>query len=338
MVRFIWANSGQVPPKLVEETVCNDQDSLDSISSYRYSENSDTCNEELSCLDCSALLTIEDQSLERTSVVSTSILNSNMRQSLMNFKNRAATKIQRFVKTKKTKKITTSLIKALTNTSKKFCVRKSFCRIKLWPEIKNQAALAIQKAWRAYKLTNSSTVSSPRRQLLLKAVNIGNTIIKIQNVIDYITSKRPNSLASSPTKDKQSLLYKHPTILLRRKSNFSDTDSSETVASTPLLDVFVYKHSKSFTADWDCIKEGNIRGSLLMQKAVRVRTKKKKELGYQDILHAFELDFIQSEQLEYKFVDSCIPQLKPESLFFFNINHSETKQKLIFEYKDLIQS
>ena len=128
-------------------------------------------------------------------------------------------------------------------------------------------------------------------------------------------------------------------------SVFSDeSDTTETISSTPLLDISPYKNSRNSrnsldlgSFDWENVKLQHTKGSLIMKTPFKVRTKKQKELSFIDILNTFEIDFEESKKNKNKYIDSCIPQLMPDSVFYFlNNDFVIYKQKLVCEYKELI--
>ena len=145
--KFVWGNSGQVSPKHVEETILSpDDQSLESLNSYRYSENSDSVYEEVSCLDCSMLMTLDEGLLEKTIVLTTRDSISNLREVLNNFKSKAAIKIQRFMKQRNLNKHLYHLSDILSTVFKSKNLLTGLKEIKAWCKYKEKCAFAIQKA------------------------------------------------------------------------------------------------------------------------------------------------------------------------------------------------
>lgn len=342
-----WVSTAQVLPKIVQETILYpDEDSIESVSSYMYSENSDSIHEEISFLDGSILLTFNDLSLEKTQVLTARDSVFNIHACLESFKTREVVKIQRFMKKKQMKYHVLKLADLLALMVKKQEFQKNFEKIKIWAKVVQRSALLIQKNWRNYKMENRSRCMSPTRKLLHKAIAIGSKIKKLNSMITFISQRR----VSPERLSHKSLLYKRRAqLIMRAKSSYSingltnslfsdDSDTLETI-STPVPESIRSRNLSRNSVDITCTDwENSDEKSLIMPKRFKVRTKKqqKKELSFQEISCVFAVDLEMAQIPKIIVADSCIPQFSQNSKFFVNTDWTGKKEVLMNDYKDLL--
>ncbi|OMJ69958.1 hypothetical protein SteCoe_32185 [Stentor coeruleus] len=328
-----WLNSDQVLAKVAEENVPDtEEDSNESINSYQYSENSSNPVEEISCFDC-FVVTIDEVPLERTSLLSSRTKSSNFRDCINNYKSKSATIIQRFIRARKRKIRITSLIKTLKNLLQKAYKRKTFKKIRIWLCSQINAAKIIQKAWKHHKQSKISQMFSPRRQLLARAVSIGGTIIRINNYIDEILSRSRSPSPESSLVSNNSPILRRSSLQIKKKiscinlipSFYSDeSETTETISSTPLLELSVNQNCKIVsvdlsTCDCESVQEDLKQGSLLMKKPFKVRIKKKtSKMSLNELEEKCRVDYEEYKNRRIAFIDSCIPQFKEDSVFFIS--------------------
>ena len=154
---------------------------------------------------------------------------------------------------------------------------------------------------------------------------------------------------------RKSLLYQKRTLISRRPgSSFAISgfqslisedfdDTTETIPGTPLLDFSSIRNSRNFSEvfvnDFDLNKDINVEKSLVMKSPMKVRTKKRKEMKFEEIVNVFQAECRKSREYAKNdfLINSCIPQLSPKSSFFI-LGFEGVKNKLINEYQNLIQT
>lgn len=331
-----WLNTEQVIAKVAEEDVpATDEDSNESINSYRYSDNSSSPVEEISCFDC-FVITIDEVPLEKTSILSSRTKPSNFRDCINNYKSKSATIIQRFIRARKGRIRGAFLIKALKNQLQNACKRRVFARIRAWLLSEINAAKIIQKAWKRHKQSTNSQILSPRRQLLARAVSIGGTILRINNYIDEIVSRSRSPSPESSLVSNNSPILRRSSFQIKKKSCINlipsfysdDSETIETISSTPLLELSVNQHCKIVsvdlsTCDWESVQEDPRQGSFLMKKPFKVRIKKKfGKMHLDELEERCRIDYEEFKNRRTAFIDSCIPQFKEDSAFFTSKDRS----------------
>ena len=147
----------------------------------------------------------------------------------------------------------------------------------------------------------------------------------------------------------QSLLYKRRTHVMRANSSMigmhslfsDDSETAETHPSTPIPDLSSRNLTRNSldigSAEWEMIREKLVEKSIVMVSPFKVRTKRKRNLlTFQEIICAFEVDFEMCKKQDRIFIDSCIPQLVHDSVFYLGKELVGVKEKLSCEYKELI--
>ncbi|OMJ89462.1 hypothetical protein SteCoe_8358 [Stentor coeruleus] len=327
-----WLNTDQVIAKVAEEDVpATDEDSNESMNSYEYSDNSSSPVEEISCFDC-FVITLDEVPLEKTSLLSSRTKSSNFRDCISNYKSKSATIIQRFIRARKRRIRGAKLVKALKNSLQNASKRKVFIKIRSWLLSEINAAKIIQKAWKHHKRSINSQISSPRRQLLARAVSIGGTILRINNYIDDIVSRSKSPSPESSLVSNNSPILRHSSLQIKKKSSCinlipsfysDDSETIETISSTPLLELSVNQHCKIVsvdlsTCDWESVQEEPPKqGYIMMKKPFKVRIKKKTcKMNLDELEEKCRIDYKEFKSRRIMFVDSCIPQFKEDSAFF----------------------
>ena len=120
-----------------------------------------------------------------------------------------------------------------------------------------------------------------------------------------------------------------------------DSETVETYPSTPVPEIpsrNLSKYSVDIgSAEWESFRESPGEKSLIMVSPFKVRTKRKRNsLSFQELTCAFEVDFEICKKTDMIFIDSCIPQLVHDSIFYLNKEFVGMKEKLSSEYKELI--
>lgn len=334
-----WLHSEQVLPKLPEESLSEDEEnSTESIVSYMYSENSESSwVEKTSVIDFS--FTNEDQSLGRTSQLSCIKSAPNLRSSLQTYKIKSATRIQQFFRLKKLYSRIKDFLAKFKKINKRESMRKGLRKFKFWVDLNHHCAKLIQNRWKLFRIRQKGGIISPTRKLLVRAVTIGTKLLKIKKFIDKVVVSRGPSPPTSPPPayilNSESFYRSQSSVISLQPSICSDDpDTQETYTSTPsaaINDKFRYS-SIEFAPE-------KIKYSfcLVMKKPFQIRTKRKRILKLEDLEQQLMLD--QTSFTPWKICSFAakteIPYLEENSEYFLQIS-SETKEKLLCEYKELL--
>ena len=325
-------------PKHAEESLSSeDENSTESVYSYSYSNNTDSVSHSsMSNIDLSYLVTQEDPQLISTSSISITKSSGNLRLSLNNYKSKSASRIQFFYRLKKLHHRFKTLIRVakplLVSIQKRKVLKKFANNVK----IQVRAAVRIQRCWKIYleKKENYSGLS-PRRKLLTRTVTIGSKLIKIQKIIQTVVLNRNFSSPSSPESS--------PLIRLRGNSGHkrslssgfslcrSLSDSQDTNSCT-LGSVFGEKSKSEVSTD---SYKTFPNSSLLMKRAIRVRTKRVRPLNLQQLLEQLTQDSSSLLPLICQKPFTCIPELSDSCRFFQHLDLEALKKSLECEYKEL---
>lgn len=327
----------QVMPKCPEEMLSSDEEnSNESVVPYMYSENSESNNlGNTSVVDFS--FTNEEHSLGRTSQMPCIKSAPNFRTCLQMYKIKSATRIQQFFRLTKLKKQAKDFLNKLKKIYRVLALYKGLEKLKNWVRSRNNAAVAIQRKWRLFISRQKEGVPSPTRRLLAKAVNIGNKLLKIRKVIDKVVSSRGPSPPTSPIPFQNSdriCRSQSNVIFLKPSLSTDEPETIETINSTPNAaghDKFRYSSIEFAPGTL------KVELSLVMKRPFQIRTKRKQLLSLGELGKQLMID--QNNFVPWKPIKvlSNIPCLEDHSSYFSVIS-SETKEKLLCEYKELLKA
>ena len=191
-----------------------------------------------------------------------------------------------------------------------------------------------------------------KRKLLAQTVSIGFKLIKINTLLAMIGSGRPCSTIESPLSPLSPSTCCSPmspekakkkSLLFKKRSNFhirTRTTCLPKCVKNLILDEpennFSIETMPEIPADMFSLKNFKEPASLLMKKNLTVRTRRKKNLSFQDLEKNIQSDIEKITTKSLKNENSCVPFLHPESRFFYFENLLTMKETLKKEYIRLV--